>query len=84
MASGSCASGTVTDGGGNLSVTDAAFTNPDLMAWEDFALTASSPGIDQGDPGRSTAWDFTGRARPIDGDDSGSAEPDVGAMEYQP
>jgi hypothetical protein len=31
-----------------------------------------------------TTWDFTGRARPGDGDGSGTAEPDVGGIEYTP
>ncbi len=47
-----------------------------------FRPTSSSPAIDAGvDVGLTS--DFEGNPIPMDGDDSGSAEPDMGAYEYQ-
>jgi PKD repeat protein len=81
-ASNGCGAGGATKQGGNLAVTDAVFHDARLMNAEDFSLGRSSPAVDTGTADHTTTWDFAGRARPIDGDDSGTAEPDVGAMEF--
>jgi hypothetical protein len=52
--------------------------------WNAFELTPGSAAIDVGLPEFVSAWDFSGRARSQDGDDSGSAEPDLGALELDP
>jgi hypothetical protein len=69
---------------GNLVVTSAAFADPTLTKWQDFAVDASDPAVDAADPAYWSAWDFTGRPRPVDGNADGTAEPDVGAMEVAP
>lgn len=69
---------------GNLVVTRAAFADPALMKWQDFALGAGDPAIDAADAEFFSAWDFSGRPRAVDGDGSGSAEADVGALERSP
>ncbi len=69
---------------GNLVVTSAAFADPLLTKWEDFAIGATDPAIDTADPAYWSAWDFTGRPRPVDGNGDGTAEPDVGAIELAP
>jgi hypothetical protein len=69
---------------GNLGLTDAAFANAELTAVDDFELDPSSPAIDAAVAAHATAWDFKTNPRPVDGDDSGSAEPDVGALEHSP
>jgi hypothetical protein len=70
--------------GGNLFTSSPGFaTSPPLDA-ADYVLTAGSPAIDAADPSVGSTWDFRGESRPVDGDDSGSAEADVGALEYVP
>jgi hypothetical protein len=81
--SGPCRDG-ADESSGNLSVTNAGFAGSDMTGPPDFALTASSPGIDQATPRHSVTWDFDGRQRSIDGDRSGTAEPDIGALEFSP
>ncbi len=48
----------------------------------DFSLTAASPAIDQGFSLRSVANDFLGNYRPHDGNNSGTAEWDIGPYEF--
>jgi hypothetical protein len=74
----------VTDQAGNLVSMSAAFSDPALTKWEDFAVGAADPAIDTGDAAHMSAWDFTGRPRPVDGNGDGTAEPDVGAIELEP
>jgi len=50
----------------------------------DYQLTAGSPAVDAADARSVSPWDFTARARPVDGNGSGTAEGDVGAFEYAP
>lgn len=70
--------------GGNLLLSpDNIETAPPLDA-DDFALSADSAAIDAADETLWTPWDYHGRATPIDGDESGEALPDVGALEYVP
>jgi hypothetical protein len=75
----------VTEEAGNLVVAPTAFVGSDFEAdWNSFALEPGAGAVDQGVSQATSAWDFSGRARSIDGDDSGSAEPDVGALELDP
>jgi hypothetical protein len=69
---------------GNLVSTSAAFADPTLSKWEDFAVDATDPAVDAADPAFMSAWDFTGRPRPVDGNGDGAAVPDVGAIELAP
>ena len=46
------------------------------------ALAEGSPAIDAGDNGACPATDQRGQARPVDGDDDGPADCDIGAFEY--
>lgn len=50
--------------------------------WRSFQLAPGSAAIDRGSPEFVSAWDFSGRARSLDGDGSGTAEPDLGALEW--
>jgi hypothetical protein len=52
--------------------------------WQSFELAPGSGAIDVGSHAAASAWDFSGRPRASDGDSSGSAEPDLGALEVQP
>jgi hypothetical protein len=52
--------------------------------WQSFQLAPGSGAIDAGSGATGSAWDFSGRPRASDGDGSGSAEPDLGALEVQP
>ncbi len=74
----------ITERDGNIVVSSASFANPALSAWQHFELGAADPAIDTADAAHPSAWDFSGRPRAVDGDDSGSAEADVGALEYGP
>jgi hypothetical protein len=69
---------------GNIVASSASFSNPALAAWQHFALDAGDPAIDGADAAHSSAWDFSGRPRAVDGDENGSAAADVGGLEYSP
>jgi hypothetical protein len=58
---------------------DPMFANP---SGADFHLQAGSPAIDAGGATDAPSTDYTGSARPQDGDQDGSAEYDIGAYEY--
>jgi len=57
---------------------DPLFTN---RSGHDFTLVAGSPAIDVADAVSSPAVDFSGTARPIDGDGRNGAQPDMGVYE---
>ncbi|MFO7180908.1 MAG: PKD domain-containing protein [Pseudomonadota bacterium] len=69
---------------GNVVTIESRFVEHHSAEWSSFSPLPGSPAIDAADVGASTAWDFSGRPRPIDGDGSRSAEPDAGALEYAP
>ena len=57
------------------------FVNTSLL---NYRLLQTSGSIDQGDPASPSTSDADGATRPIDGNNSGTAEPDMGAYEYNP
>jgi PKD repeat protein len=82
--------GSVADGsaslteGGNVATQSPGFVKATPMAWADFALDATSAAVDTGDASHYSAWDYSGRPRPVDGNGDGTREPDVGALEFTP
>jgi hypothetical protein len=67
--------------GGNLFTSAPGLAKLPPQSAADFALLPGSPAIDKALGEHASTWDFIGNARPVDGDGSGTAEPDVGAME---
>lgn len=63
---------------------DPLLVGSDPQSWEDYYLQENSPAIDAGtaDPLHIVSKDFLGKDRPMDGDDSGTAELDIGPFEY--
>jgi hypothetical protein len=68
----------------NLFTASPGLTKSPPTSAADFALLPDSPAVDAADPSVNATWDFHGMSRPVDGDGSGSSEPDVGAVEYVP
>jgi hypothetical protein len=64
---------------GNISA-DPLFVDPENS---DYRLSIGSPAIDTGDATYAPVDDLLGNPRPVDGDGSSTAEPDIGAYEYQ-
>ena len=59
-------------------------TDPFFLDTDNFRLTQDSPCIDAGADGLGAEVDLTGTARPLDGDEDGTATTDMGAYEFDP
>jgi len=68
----------------NLATDAPGYASSSPTQWADFALTSGSAAVDTGDPSNMPFWDFSGSPRPIDGKATGTALPDIGALEYAP
>jgi hypothetical protein len=69
---------------GNMALTESPLSGVELGRWQDFVLRPGSAPLDAGDPKRFSAWDFSGKPRPVDGNGDGNRVPDVGGLEYSP
>jgi hypothetical protein len=74
----------LTEQANNLVAETAGLQGDDMLEWESFTPTSDSPVVDAALSEHRTAWDLSGRPRPVDGDDSGAADADIGALEYVP
>lgn len=81
---GRVASRTPSAEGQNLFVAGDTVTPEAALDRATVTLSQASPAVDAGAAEAASAWDYAGRLRSADGDGSSSAEPDVGALEYQP
>jgi hypothetical protein len=73
----------LTEQRGNVVLPATVFTGNKFESdWKSFQLARGSAAIDRGSAESVSAWDFSGRARSGDGDGSGTAEPDLGALEW--
>ena len=70
-------------GGGNL-FEDPLLAGPFSGTDYGMSLNPGSPAIDAGESGACPAVDIDGTARPVDGDENGTALCDMGAYEYVP
>jgi hypothetical protein len=80
-------SGAITEGTHNLHAVDPQFVSSTPGSAGAFELLTGSPAIDAGNPalapGESTT-DLVGHPRVTDGNNTGTARSDMGALEYQP
>ncbi len=63
---------------------DPLFVDTSANKADGFRVLSGSPAIDSGSADGAPSSDMTGTARPVDGDDDGSADYDMGAFERSP
>jgi hypothetical protein len=80
---GSFPASAATEAGANAVLPRSVFVGGNFDSdWKSFQLARGAAAIDAGRAETASPWDFSGRPRASDGDDSGSAEPDLGALEF--